>query len=415
MPSIERADAIAVSPEFARLPLDHSLTVGRQAMPGQVVLDHPNVSHRHAAFEVAERCVVLRDLGGTNGTYVNGALLYGARSLAPGDRIHIGPFEFIFDGTALTRAWRVGNVELLAQGISYDVPNRRTSGSLKRILHNASMRIHPSEFVGIIGANGSGKSTLMNILAGRLFPSEGSVLLNGVDLHANFQALKRDFAFMPQQDALHDQLTLRQALGYTARLRLPPDTTIAQRRVRVHEAAHCVGMLDRLDQRIGAFSGGQRKCAGLASEILSRPSLLFLDEVTSGLDENTDWEIMDLLRRLSDEGMTVVLITHTLTSAAEFCDKLLCMGGAGHPTFFGTPCEVLDFFGVHRLGEVFTRIDELGAEYWCVGSEKNVGTTIPSAGVTESRTEPPRANTQRPFQRFATVESILRQQGCSTL
>jgi ABC transport system ATP-binding/permease protein len=68
----------------------------------------------------------------------------------------------------------------------------------------------------------------------------------------------------------------------------------------VHEAARSVDLLDRLDQRIGALSGGQKKCASLASEILNRPSLLFLDEVTSGLDESTDWEIMRLLRRLAD-------------------------------------------------------------------------------------------------------------------
>jgi ABC-type multidrug transport system ATPase subunit len=409
MPSIARADPIIISPEFARLPLDHSLTVGRQAMPGQVVLDHPNVSRRHAAFEVANGRVVLRDLGGTNGTYVNGALLYGARSLVAGDRINIGPFEFMFDGSALTRAWRVGNVELLAQGISYDVPDRRASGSLKRILHNASMCIHPSELVGIIGANGSGKSTLMNILAGRERPSEGSVRLNDLDLHANFQALKRDIALMPQHDVLHEQLTLRQALGYTARLRLPPDTTVVQRREAVHEAARSVGLLDRLDQRIGSLSGGQKKCAGLAGEILNHPSLLFLDEVTSGLDENADWEIMHLLRRLSDEGMTVVVITHTLTSAAEFCDKILCMGGTGHPAFFGAPGEALDFFEMHRLGEVFSRIDEFGAEYWRARFEENVGTTIATPMVTESRAERPRPNTQRSCQPLATVESILRQ------
>jgi ABC transport system ATP-binding/permease protein len=162
------------------------------------------------------------------------ARLRGARSLVPGDRIDIGPFELRFDGTALTRVWRFANVELLVRGVSYDVPG----GVSQRILHDANLRIRPSEFVAIIGANGSGKSTLMNIMAGRVLPSEGAVLLNDGDLHANFQALKHDIAFVPQQDVLHEQLTLRQALDYAAQLRLPPsDTTVEQRRAAVNDAA----------------------------------------------------------------------------------------------------------------------------------------------------------------------------------
>jgi ABC-type multidrug transport system ATPase subunit len=84
-----------------------------------------------------------------------------------------------------------------------------------------------------------------------------------------------------------------------------------QRSEAVLNAARSAGLLDRLDQRIGVLSGGQKKRARLAREILSCPSLLFLDEVTSGLDETADWEIMRLLRRLSDEGMTIVVISHT--------------------------------------------------------------------------------------------------------
>ena len=352
------------------LPLDHGLTVGRQAMPGQVVLDHPNVSRRHAEFEVAGGTVVVRDLGGTNGTYVNGELVRGSQSLVAGDRINIGPFELTFDGSAL-RAGQSGSVELQLRGISYDVRiNRAGAAASQRILHGARMLIRPSEFVCVIGANGTGKSTLMNIMAGRALPSEGSVLFNGVDLHANFPALKRDIAFVPQQDVLHEQLTLREALDYTARLRLPPDTTVEQRRAAVDGAACSVDLFDRLDQRIGALSGGQKKCASLASEILSRPSVLFLDEVTSGLDESTDWDIMRLLRRLADEGMTIVVVTHTLANVAEFCDKIICMGRGGQPTFIGTYPEVLDFFAVRRLGEVFNRMDELGAESWRANSSR---------------------------------------------
>jgi ABC transport system ATP-binding/permease protein len=368
------------------MPLDHGLTVGRQAMPGQVVLDHPNVSRRHAEFHVADGTVVVRDLSGTNGTYVNGELLRGARPLAPGDRINIGPFELTFDGTALTTAWHSGNVELQVRGVSYDVRVRQAGSVRRRILRGASLRIAPSEVVCIIGTNGAGKSTLMNIMAGRALPSEGTVLFNGVDLHANFQALKRDIAFVPQQDVLHEQLTLRQALDYTARLRLPPDTTAAQRHAAVDDAVCSVDLFDRLDQRIGSLSGGQRKCASLASEILHRPSVLFLDEVTSGLDESTDWDIMRLLRRLADGGMTIVVVTHTLANVAEFCDKIVCMGRGGQPTFIGASSEVMDFFAVRRLGEVFNRIDELGAERWRAKFEQTAGATanLPPAATPRS-------------------------------
>lgn len=385
-PPLAWSDQIIASAMSDRVLLDHGLTVGRLAIPGQVVLDHPNVSGRHAAFEVVDGSIVLRDLSGSNGTYVNGMRLRGTRPLIPGDRIDIGPFELTFDGAAFIKAWRVCNVELVAQGVAYDVRDKQANGLPARILHSSSLRTSPSEFVCVIGVNGSGKSTLLNILAGRALPTEGKVLLNDVDLHANFEALKRDIAFVPQRDVLHEQLTLRQALDYVAQLRLPPDTTAVQREAAVDEAARSVDLFDRLDQRIGSLSGGQRKCACLASEILNRPSLLFLDEVTSGLDESTDWEIMRLLRRLADEGMTIIVVTHTLANVAEFCDKVVCMGRGGKLTFIGTPSEVLDFFSARRLGEVFNRMDEPGAEHWRTRFEATVsGATDPLIG-----TEPPK-------------------------
>ena len=393
-----------------RVPLDHGLTVGRQAIPGQVVLDHPNVSRRHAAFEIVDGTVVLRDLGGTNGTYVNGERLRGARRLVEGDRIDIGPFQLTFDGTALTKVGRIGNVELLVRGVSHDVRRGPAREAPRRILDGANLRILPSELVAIIGVNGSGKSTLMNIMAGRMLPSEGTVLLNDRDLHANFQAVKQDIAFVPQQDVLHEQLTLRQALDYTAQLRLPPDTTVEQRHAAVNDAARSVDLLDLLDQRIGTLSGGQKKCASLASEILNRPSLLLLDEVTSGLDESTDWQIMRLLRRLADDGVTIIVVTHTLANVTEFCDKVICMGRGGQPTFVGAPSEVLEFFSVHRLGEVFDRTDELGAEIWRAKFEATIGATInlPTAAESHGRTRRPALQHPRD-PAFATLLRVMRQ------
>jgi ABC-type multidrug transport system ATPase subunit len=379
-------------------------------MPGQVILDHPNVSRRHAAFEIVDGTIVLRDLGGANGTYVNGQRLRGACPLAKGDRIDIGPFQLTFDGTALTRVGRVGNAELQVRGVNCDVRCKQGSGVPTRILHGANVRILPSEFVAIIGANGSGKSTLMNIMAGRASPSEGTVLLNDCDLHANFQALKQDIAFVPQQDALHEQLTLRQALDYTAQLRLPSDTTVEQRHAAVEAAARSVDLLDRLDQRIGALSGGQKKCASLASEILNRPSLLLLDEVTSGLDESTDWQVMRLLRRLADDGVTIVVVTHTLANVTEFCDKVICMGRGGQISFVGAASEVLEFFAVRRLGEVFDRTEELGAKCWRARFEATVGPAIDLPTAAECRRDirrPALRHSRDPA--FVTLRRVVRQ------
>jgi ABC-type multidrug transport system ATPase subunit/pSer/pThr/pTyr-binding forkhead associated (FHA) protein len=344
--------------------LERTTTVGRQALADQVVLDHPTISRTHAAFERSAGGVSVRDLGSTNGTFLNGARLAGSQLLRAGDRVGVGPFELMFDGSALIGATRTGNAELRAIDVSKDIPRAGAGGAPLRLLHGINLAIRPRSLVCIIGASGSGKSTLMNILAGRSLASAGQVALNGQDLHANFSALKQDIAFVPQQDVLHEHLTLWQALDYAARLRLPPDTTRAQRRETVETAARSVDLFSRLDTRIGALSGGQKKRASLASEILNRPSLLLLDEVTSGLDESTDGEIMRLLRRLAEEGMTIVAVTHTLANIEEFCHDIVCMGRGGHMTFFGAPSETLAFFGARRLGEVFARMEEGGAEAW---------------------------------------------------
>jgi ABC-type multidrug transport system ATPase subunit len=355
-PAALSAAAAHTAPEL--ITLTNGLTIGRVAAPGQIVLDHPGISRRHAAFEVRPDGVLLRDLGSTNGTFLNGVRVVGARRIAAGDRIDIGPFQLSFDGTRLATATRSGNAELSVMAVARDVKGE--GGAPLRILHPCRFTIRPRSFTCIMGASGSGKSTLMNILAGRAAPSEGHVMLNGQDLHTHFASLKQDIAFVPQQDVLHEQLTLRQALTYAAQLRLPPDTSAAQLAETVAAAAASVDLTERLDTRIASLSGGQKKRASLASEILNRPSVLFLDEVTSGLDEATDWEIMSLLKRLAGEGMTIVAVTHTLANVEEFCDGIVCMGRGGHLTFAGPPDQALRFFDADRLGALFRSMESQG-------------------------------------------------------
>ncbi len=335
------------------------LVIGRNPGPNGATLSHPSVSRLHAEIGLRGNEPYVRDKGSTNGTYVNGRRIHGAVALAEGDNVSIGPFAFRLRGAVLAPVeFDAGAPILEARNLSVDVKNRAGGGML-RILDNVSLSIPEGQFVCIVGSSGSGKSTLMNLLAARTLPTSGEVDMKGTNLAANFAALKHDIAYVPQNNVLHESLTLRQALTYVARLRLPPDMNSGTRNGIVEDAADAVDMRERLDIKIKDLSGGQKKRASLASEILSSPAVLFLDEVTSGLDESTDREIMALMRKRADAGMTVICVTHTLANVLNFCDTLIVMGKGGIPTYIGPPRGALDFFGVEVLGEIF---DQIGAE-----------------------------------------------------
>ncbi len=190
------------------------------------------------------------------------------------------------------------------------------------------------------------------------------MLLNGKDLHANFEALKQDIAVVPQKDVLHESLAVGQALWYTAKLRLPPDTSAAEIEASLGEMLETVGLTPRRSTVIRNLSGGQVKRASLANEILCKPSLLFLDEVTSGLDEQTDREVMNLFRSLADAGKTVVCITHSLANVERTCHLVVILTAGGKLAFVGKPAEALQYFGIDRLGDVYDRLAHQSPEHW---------------------------------------------------
>jgi ABC-type multidrug transport system ATPase subunit len=387
------------------IPASRGFTVGRSSGKDQVALDHPCVSRRHADVEVKAGRVSIRDLGSTNGTFVNGSRITGAVALSSGDTVDIGPYHLTFTGQAFVRESRSGNIRLVGQGLTRDV-RAAGGGGLLRILNDASVIVQPREFIALIGPSGSGKTTLMNLLSGRTAPTAGRVTVNGVDLHGNFEALKQDIAMVPQHNVLHEPLTLRQALTYTAKLRLPVDQGADARDEIVERTAASVELGHRLDARIATLSGGQKKRASLASETLNRPSLLFLDEVTSGLDESTDGEIMSLLRRLSEDGMTIVCVTHTLANIEAFCHKVVVMASPGVVAFAGTPPEALTFFRIGRLGQVFGRLAEEGSDAWrdryqaAPEFARNSRPPVPS-GASESRQAKPARPAASPMRRLA--------------
>ena len=228
--------------------------------------------------------------------------------------------------------------------------------------NHVNLNIKPGELVSIIGGSGAGKSTVLNAMCGYLTPAEGNVYINGIDLYENFDYLKKLVGYVPQQDIVYDNLSLYDMLLYTSKLRLPQDISEQEREAAIARAIHMVELDHKRDSMIGALSGGQRKRASIAVELLSDPNLLFLDEPASGLDPGTERNLMHSLREMADGGKTVILVTHS-TLQLKLCDKIVFMGAGGNLCFCGSYDEAMAFFGVDNVVDVYNMITNQAKEW----------------------------------------------------
>lgn len=316
------------------------LEFGRDAA-NDVVLDAPIVSRFHATLERIGQRFRVRDLKSANGTFVNDRRLEGEAWLKPGDTVRIGPYRFILGDDQLARVDETDGLQVVALGLNKWV--RKDLNLLKDI----SLVFQPREFIVVVGQSGGGKSTLVDAIAGYRPATDGQVLVNGIDIYRHFDAVRNEIGFVPQKDIIHVELTVYQALDYAARLRMPADTTPEERHRRVVDVMEDLDLVHRKDVPISGLSGGQQKRVSIGVELLTRPGLFFLDEPTSGLDPGTETALMQLMRRLADQGRTIVLITHA-TKNVMLADRVLFLARGGHLAWFGPPEEALRYFDAYR-------------------------------------------------------------------
>lgn len=316
-----------------------------------VVLADVNVSRFHAEVVSVDGAIEVNDLGSRNGTRVNGELVQRAR-LRDGDEIGIGPFGIVFDGQRLIARNEQGALRLEASDVSVTVKDRQ-------ILTPTSLVIEPGELVAIIGESGAGKSTLLKAIAGVSPPSGGQVTINGEPLVSRLT----DVGYVPQDDIVHRLLTVDEALRYAARLRLPKDATATEIGETVSRVLTELSLEGNAEQRIGSLSGGQRKRTSVATELLGRPSLLFLDEPTTGMDPALESKMMQLFRRLADRSRAVVLVTHATKNLA-LCDRIVVMARGGVMAFEGSPEEAREFFAAETYDGIYDALDEKSSGEW---------------------------------------------------
>ena len=355
--------AEVAEPEAAPEKLDvkgrATITIGRSE-DSDVVVSHPAVSRRHARIvrREPEGTYVIEDLGSSNGTFVNGERVVQPRPLKTGDTIRVGPMKLVYspevlEGVDESRHLRVDAIHL-KQFVSKEV----------NLLQDISLGIEPQEFVAVVGGSGAGKSTLLKALNGFNPASHGSVLINGDDLSRNFDAHRAQFGYVPQEDIIHKELTVYEALNYSAQLRLPADTTSHERRQRIDEVLKTLDLTERKDLPISKLSGGQLKRVSIGVELLTKPGLFCLDEATSGLDPGIEAQMMRLLRKLSDQGQTILLVTHA-TKNVMLCDKVIFLARGGYLAYYGPPDEALDYFGVEDFDGIYEKLErELTPKEW---------------------------------------------------
>lgn len=329
----------------------NKLTIGRST-DNDIVLSHPSVSRHHVSLIPSNSGYSLVNESRKNGTLINGKPLNGTAELRQGDIIQVLMFQLIYVHGFLFYKTASHGITLAVSHL-----NKKLSGKNQKILLNdVTCRIESNEFVAIIGGSGAGKTTLMNAISGFDQKNTGFVYLNGLELKSNFKYLKALIGYVPQEDIIYENLTLMKMLEYTAKLKMREDTTKEERESQIQNVLEMVDLMDRKDTFIRKLSGGQKKRASIAVELLADPKLFFLDEPTSGLDPGTEQSLMRTLNRLSKtQEKTIVMVTHTIQNL-HLCDRIIFMGRGGRLCFSGTAKEAKMFFDTDNLADAYDMV-----------------------------------------------------------
>ncbi len=324
------------------------ITLGRE-VDNTVILPHPLVSAHHARLVSEQGTYRIIDLNSTNHLYVNGQLI-AQQLLNINDEIRIGPFKFVYTGIQLKQYDESNHVCIEA------ITLKKYGNNNTVLLNDISFTIPARKFVALVGGSGAGKSMLMNALCGFRPANEGTVLYNGQNYDKSLSAIRSQIGYVPQDDIVHQDLTVERALYFAAKMRLPVDFTHQEVMLRISEVLDDVELTERRKLRISKLSGGQRKRVSIAMELLAKPTVFFLDEPTSGLDPGLDRKLMQLLRKLSDKGHTVVLVTHAISNI-NYCDYVCFLAPGGNLAYFGPPQGVYSYFGQADFAEVYNMLE----------------------------------------------------------
>jgi ABC transport system ATP-binding/permease protein len=223
----------------------------------------------------------------------------------------------------------------------------------EQVLAELTFTAEPGTLTAIIGPSEASTSALVDVLGGTVQPSLGTIHFDGHDVAADY--VRPQIGVVPRYDLLHPQLTVEQALGYAAELRLPPGLSADHRRQRVHWVLDEMKLSLLRTIQVSKLTAEQRKRASIAMEMLTGPSLLVFDEPTAGLDAAAEREMTATLRRLADDGR-VVVVAATSPTDIDICDQVVLLTGTGTPAFAGPPAQIGAELGSTDWAEIIARV-----------------------------------------------------------
>lgn len=329
-----------------------------------IVIGHPQVSSKHAVLHKQGNQLLLEDRGSSNGTYVRGQRLGpGQRApVANGEKVYIGPMPLMIQVQDEHVAMIVEDAradwsgrplyEIEAWDLVIQVRDRDNPSEMKTLLDRVSFKALPGDLIALMGPSGAGKTTLLLTLNGYLPPSAGQVRINGEDLYSIYDALRGSIGYVPQDDIVHPELTVYEAVRYSAKFRLPPDFSEDEIDRRVQTTLAQLGLEGVAHLQIGKpekkiLSGGQRKRVNIAMELVTDPVLMFLDEPTSGLAADDTTALVELLQNLvRTTGKTIICTIHQpAKDEYEKFNLALILGQGGIPIYYGPTTGGYQFFG----------------------------------------------------------------------
>ena len=285
---------------------------------------------------------------GKDNIYLNGQIVQRDKSsiLSRGASIRASKMKPVYYSDIISRFmsdFNTSKVSFEAHDISYQFPNGNIG------LQSINIFEDTGKMIGIMGGSGSGKSTLLNVLNGNYTPSTGSVKVNGIDIHREKEKMEGAIGYVAQDDLLIEELTVFQNLYYTGKLcfaDLDEDELVAL----VEKTLADLGLLDKKDLKVGnplekTISGGQRKRLNIALELIREPTVLYVDEPTSGLSSRDSENIMDLLKELALKGKLIFVVIHQPSSDLfKMFDKLFFLDQGGYTAFYGNPIDSVTYF-----------------------------------------------------------------------